>query len=182
VNLAFIYFDFIRKESQRTIDVFASLVKQLLRDKSTLPTAVEDLREKYKTIPASSRSKMDIKEFSKALKHLMNDKQQKTFIVIDALDECQDRDDFLENILTVIKDADAKLFATTRQSESVEERFKSGLFLEISASIEDVGHYIEGRLSEFTVLNDENCDIPKESRISLKKEIIAKVSNAIDGM
>lgn len=182
VNLAFIYFDFIRKESQRTIDIFASLVKQLVRDKPSLPTAVEELQKKYKTIPASSRSDKDIKEFSEALKHLISDKSTKTFIVIDALDECQDGNDFLENIFTVLKDTEAKLFATTRPSGGVEKRFESGLFLEVSALTEDVENYIQGRLPEFTVLSDENYDMREELRTLLKREIVVTISSAIDGM
>ncbi|PON22866.1 hypothetical protein TGAM01_v208346 [Trichoderma gamsii] len=182
VSLAFIYFDFIRKESQRTIDVLASLVKQLVRAKPCLPTAVEDLQKKYKSIPASSRSDKDIKKFSEALKHLISDRSTKTFIVIDALDESQDSNNFLENIFTVLKDTEAKLFATTRPTGGVKEQFKSGLFLDISASTEDVKDYIHGRLPEFTVLSDENDDIREELKVCLKREIVTQISSAIDGI
>lgn len=182
VNLAFIYFDFIRRESQRTIDILASLIKQLVRDELPLPTAIVDLQKKYRDIPAPSRSDKDIKEFSEALKQLISGKCTKPFIVIDALDECQDSSGFLESLFTVLNDTDAKLFATTRPSESFEKRFKSGLFLDISASTEDVESYVQGRLPEFTVLSDENYDIREELRTCLKKEIVSKISSAIDGM
>ncbi|UKZ64402.1 uncharacterized protein TrAtP1_005618 [Trichoderma atroviride] len=182
VSLAFVYFDFIRKESQRTIDIFASLIKQLVRDELPLPTAIEDLQNKYRTIPASSRSDKDIEEFSKALNHLISSKSTKTFIVIDALDECQDGDGFLKSIFTVLDNTEAKLFATTRPSTRVEKRFEGGLSLEISALTEDVENYIQARLPEFTVLSDENDDIPKELKIHAKNEIVTKISSAIDGM
>lgn len=182
VNLAFIYFDFIRKESQRTIDILASLVKQLLGDKPSLPISIEDLQKKYRNIPASSRSDKDIEQFSKALKHLISDNSNKTFIVIDTLDECHDSNDFLEKIFTVLENTEARLFATTRPSESVEKRFKSGLLLEVSASTEDVENYVQGRLPEFILLKDENHDIPEVRKIRLREEIVAKISSAIDGM
>lgn len=182
VRLAIIYFDYIRKESQRTIDILASLVKQLVRDEPSLPAVIENLQDKYRRIPAASRSDKDISEFSKVLKHLISDKSKKVFIVIDALDECENTDDFLLEIFTILQDTEAKLFATTRPSESVEKRFKNGLFLEISADSEDVQDYIRGRLSEFKVLSDENLDIRDEIKTYLKREIIAKISNAIDGM
>lgn len=182
VNLAFIYFDFIRKESQRTIDILASLIKQLVRDELSLPTAIKDLQKKYRKIPAPSRSDKDVKAFSEALKKLISDKCTKTFIVIDALDECQDSSDFLKSLFTVLEDTEAKLFATTRPSESVEKIFKSELLLDIAASTEDVESYVRGRLPEFTVLSDENYDIREELRADLKNEIITKVGSAIDGV
>lgn len=182
VSLAFIYFDFIRKESQRTIDILASLVKQLAREKVRLPAAIEELQKKYRNIPASSRSDKDIKDFSEALGHLIPDKSTKTFIIVDALDECQDGDTFLEIILTALKDTEAKIFATTRPSAVAETRFKSGLFLDISASTEDVERYIHGRLPEFTVLRDENHDASEGLKVCLKREIVTKISGVIDGM
>jgi hypothetical protein len=182
VSLAFIYFDFIRKESQRTIDVLASLVKQLVRDKPSLPTAVKELQNDYRNIPASSRSDKDIDKFSKTLRHLVSGNSTKTFIVIDALDECHESNNFLEALFAVLQDTESKLFATTRPSEGVEKRFQSGFFLEISASTEDVGNYVAGRLPEFTVLSDENYDVREELRICLKAEIVAKISSAIEGM
>lgn len=182
VNLAFIYFDFIRKESQRTIDILASLIKQLVRDELPLPTAIEDLQKKYRNIPAPSRSDKDIKEFLEALKQLISSKRTKPFIVIDALDECQHSSDFLESLFTILRDTEAKVFATARPSESLEKRFKGGLFLDISASTEDVERYVQGRLPEFTVLSDENYDIREELKTCLKNEIVTKVSSAINGM
>lgn len=182
VSLAIIYFDFIRKESQRTIDILASLVKQLVRDEPSLLAVIEKLQDKCRRIPAASRSDKDNPEFSKVLKHLISDKSKKVFIVIDALDECANADDFLLEIFTILQDTEAKLFATTRPRESIEKRFKDGLFLEISADSEDVQDYVRGRLSEFKVLSDENLDIRDEIKTYLKREIIAKISNAIDGM
>lgn len=182
VNLAFIYFDFIRKESQRTIDIFSSLIKQLVKDEPSLPTVITELYDKDKNIPASSRSYKDIPDFSRILKRLLNNEFTKTFIVIDALDECQDSDGFLKSIFTVLENTEAKLLATTRPSGGVKERFKSGLFLEISASTEDVRNYIQGRLPEFTVLSDENRDMSEEIRACLKNEIVTTVSSAIEGM
>ncbi|KAL9480807.1 hypothetical protein ACSS6W_005593 [Trichoderma asperelloides] len=182
VSLAIIYFDFIRKESQRTIDILASLVKQLVRDEPSLLAVIEKLQDKCRRIPAASRSDKDNPEFSKVLKHLISDKSKKVFIVIDALDECANADDFLLEIFTILQDTEAKLFATTRPRESIEKRFKDGLFLEISADSEDVQDYVRGRLSEFKVLSDENLDIRDEIKTYLKREIIAKISNAIDGI
>ncbi|KAL6901385.1 hypothetical protein GGI43DRAFT_404805 [Trichoderma evansii] len=182
VILAFIYFDFIRKESQKTIDILASLIKQLVRDEPYLSTAIEDLQSKYRDIPASSRSDKDIPEFSKILKHLINDNSKQTFIVIDALDECQNADTFLAEIFKIIEDTEAKLFATTRPNKSIEKRFKNGLFLEISAAVEDVENYIKGRLSEFKVLSDENVELSQKLRRHLKREIVSKISSAIDGI
>lgn len=77
---------------------------------------------------------------------------------------------------------EAKLFATTRPNKSIEKWFKNGLLLEISAAAEDVENYIHGRLSEFKVLSDENVELSQELRSHLKREIVTKISSAIDGM
>ncbi|KAM0511162.1 hypothetical protein ACHAPE_010184 [Trichoderma viride] len=171
-----------KKESQRTIDIFASLIKQLVRNKPFLLTAVKELQNDYRNIPASSRSDKDIDKFSKTLRHLVSGNSTKTFIVIDALDECHESNKFLEAIFAVLQDTEANLFSTTRPSAGAEKRFKSGLFLDISASTEDVENYVGGRLPEFTVLSDENYDIHEELRMCLKAEIVTKISSAIEGM
>ncbi|KAM0261986.1 hypothetical protein ACHAQJ_001992 [Trichoderma viride] len=182
VGIAFIYFDFIRKESQRTIDIIASLVKQLAQDQPSLSATIKELYGRYRNIPASSRSDKDIPEFSKVLKNLISEKPQKTLIVIDALDECQVTDALLAEIFAILEDTEAKLFATSRPNENVKKRFRNGLLLHISAAGEDVKSYIQGRLPEFKVLSDENENLSRKHKTRLREEIVEKISSAIDGI
>jgi Cdc6-like AAA superfamily ATPase len=183
IGLAFVYCDFMKRDQQKPVDILASLIRQLIRDQPSVPQVVKDLYEKYKKISASSPSNHDIRHFSEALQHVISGNYTRVFIVIDALDECQDTQTLLTEIFRVQGATEANIFATSRpKKEDIEKAFEGSLSLDISARDEDVKRYIDGRMSELKVLKEENMDLSEESKAELKAEVRDKVSEAVDGM
>ncbi|KAK4243339.1 hypothetical protein C7999DRAFT_44830 [Corynascus novoguineensis] len=90
----------------------------------------------------------------------------RVFIVIDALDECQLSDGRSKT--------GASIFVTSRFILDVTQRFKDNLSLEIRAQLEDVQRYIEGNMAGMPTCVEE--------KPGLRKEIITKIVQAVDGM
>ena len=124
----------------------------------------------------------DIGHFSATLRHVISDIYTRVFVVIDALDECQHPKVFLTEIFTLQANTGANLFATSRPKNDIQREFASSLYLEIYARDEDVKKYIDGRIFDLGILNEENEDLREEVKTKLKMEIEAKVTEAVNGM
>jgi hypothetical protein len=143
---------------------------------------VKDLYKKHKEIPPSSRSSTDIRHFSETLQLVISRNYTRVFIVIDALDECQDTQALLPEIFKVQGATEANLFATSRLKNSIQKAFAGSLLLEIHAREEDVKRYIDGRMSELKVLKEENKDLNEEIKTELKTKIRDKIGEAVNGV
>ena len=100
------------------------------------------------------------------------------FVVVDAIDECQDSDGcrrkFLSELFKIQATYKVNLFITSRFIPEIVDQFKYAVTLEIRASNEDVERYIDGHLEQLPLFVQR--DKP------LQEEIKAGVSNAVDGM
>jgi hypothetical protein len=102
----------------------------------------------------------------------------RTFIVIDALDECQvsheGRGKFLQDIFNFQAKIGVNVFATSRFIQEIENKFDKSIRLEIHASDADVRKYLDRKLQNFQSFVLKNP--------SFQAEIISKVAEAADGM
>jgi hypothetical protein len=153
IGIAYLYCNFRRQDEQKTSSLLASLLKQLSQERVSLPDSVKALYEKHRI----KRTRPSFDEISKTLQSVIA-MFSRTFIVIDALDECQTADGCRTRFLSEIFLAQAKLsvnvFATSRFLPQVTERFEGSISLEIRASEEDVRRYLNGcmyRLPAFVV-------------------------------
>jgi hypothetical protein len=172
IGVAYLYFNFRRRDEQKAEDLLSSLLKQLAQAKSALPDSVKDLyRHKDK------RTRPTLEEISKALYSVITT-YSRVYIVIDALDECQVSDGcrsrFLSNIFNLQVKTGAKLFATSRPIPDIERNFKGCLSLEILASNEDVRRYLDGHMSQLPTV--------VLSRPMLQDEIKTEIARAAEGM
>ena len=77
---------------------------------------------------------------------------QKTYIIIDALDECPpDYEQELLYVLTAIKDSPARLLASSRPHKTF-DIFKNSPRIEIMPSKEDIGLYCHAKLQDTPLL------------------------------
>jgi hypothetical protein len=101
-----------------------------------------------------------------------------TFIIIDALDECQvvngGRRKFLLEIFNIQDKTGASLFATSRFIPEIVKEFKVAVPLEIRASNEDIRRYVDGHISELPPFVSRN--------VNLQGEIKTEIIKAVDGM
>lgn len=172
-GVAFLFFDFRRQHEQKLVDLLASLLKQLIPGLASIPKSVRSLYNRHRrnqTRPSSA-------EISKVLGGVMKE-YFKTFLIIDALDECQlsdgVRQQFLSEILDLQVKTETNLFVTSRFISGITKELGVSTTVEIRASADDVRKYLDGNMSGLPSFVSRNLD--------LQNEIIAKIVEVVDGM
>jgi Cdc6-like AAA superfamily ATPase len=170
VGIAYLYCNFRRQQEQKPEDLLASLLKQLVQTKHSMPETLKNLYEYHK----DRRTRPLFEEISKALHSIVAD-YSKTFIIIDALDECQStgggRKKFLSEILYLQAKVGVSLFATSRFVPEVTKQFEGCVSLEILASDEDVQRYIDGHILQLPSFVLRSSDLQEEIRNEVTKAV-----------
>ncbi|KAM0433480.1 hypothetical protein ACHAPT_004360 [Fusarium lateritium] len=172
-GLAYIYCDFRRRNEQTVEHFVSSLLKQLAEKRPTLPDAVRQLHDRHE----KSRTRPSLEELLESL-HYVTDLFSHVFIVVDALDECQESNHCLPRFLSGLFDLQQKLgvniFATARPLGHIKSRFENSISIEIRAHHEDVRKYVNGRMGELPMIVQRNLE--------LQESIMGSISRAVDGM
>ena len=112
VGIAYLYCNFRQQQDQKPADLLASLLCQFVQGQSTIPKSMERLYSRHK----AKRTRPSFDEISQALQ-LVVASYSRTFIVIDALDECGASEGGYRKILPEIFNLQARtgtnLFATS---------------------------------------------------------------------
>jgi hypothetical protein len=172
VGVAYIYCNFRRQNKQKPADLLASLLRELVEGQPSVPENVKRLYECHKDKPRPS-----LDDMLKVLHAVITD-CFRTFIIMDALDECQVSDGGRKRFLLEIRNLQAKtgasIFATSRFIPEIMKEFEGSVSLEIRASGEDVQRYLDGHMSQLPsfVLRSPN----------LQEEIRNEIIKAVDGM
>jgi Cdc6-like AAA superfamily ATPase len=173
VGIAYIYCNFRRQQQQKPTDLLASLVKQLAQRRPSMPGCVETLYQRH----YRERTRPSLEEVSKVLHAVVMD-YSKTFIVIDALDECQTSDGGRRKLLSEIFNLQGSkrvcLFATSRCIPEVEKEFEGSVSIEIRASDDDVQRYLDSYMSQLPLCVSRSSE--------LQEEIKTEIMKAVDGM
>jgi hypothetical protein len=170
---AFLYCIYKRQENQGVDDLLASLLGQLvLWKKSTIP---EDIREWYDKHLNGEKPGLSRDEICVALCSIIRT-YSRTFVIIDALDECrtdQIRNKLLSEVYKLQEGSDVRLMVTFRPS--IEPELPSSMTkLEIRAYKEDIEQYLSSRISELrTVVRRRN---------ELQRKIKDHISTLVDAM
>ncbi|KAK8129310.1 hypothetical protein PG999_001690 [Apiospora kogelbergensis] len=173
IGLAYIYFDYRKKDDQTFKNLILCIARQLGRTFHSLPPRLKELY-KWHNMYHTQLSLRDALEILDWLAEMY----QRVYIVIDALDECQVSDGCRTNLLSELfhlqRRRSVNLFATSRFIPSITERFKQAFTLEIRASKSDVQRYLQSHVGNLpsTTFNGRG----------LQKKITATVSEAVDGM
>jgi len=171
IGIAFLYCNFLRQHEQKQEDLLASLLKQLTQEQESIPDSLRALYDWHRT----KRTRPSFKNMSETLQSVTSI-YSRVFIVIDALDECQVSDGcrskFLSEILELQNHSGLNLFATSRFIHKITKKFKGGISLEIRASDEDIGRYLDDRIShsESTILE------------GYREKIKTEITKAANGM
>ncbi|GAB1213098.1 hypothetical protein ATERTT37_002247 [Aspergillus terreus] len=173
VGIAYVYCSFRQHHEQRPEVLLASLLKQLCQQQSSLPNSVQRLYDHHK----KKATQPTLKETSEIL-HSVAAMYSRVFIIVDALDECQEYDGyrtiFLSEILTLQAKCGATIFATSRFVPEIERTFKGSMLREIRASNDDVRGYIGANISRLPAF--------VISSPQLQEEIKTAIVKAVDGM
>ncbi|PKS10137.1 hypothetical protein jhhlp_001887 [Lomentospora prolificans] len=171
LGVAYIYFHFRMHEKQGLDNLVSSLLKQLCELLSSVPAVVQDLYKRHTSV----RTRPTVDELLDALA-IVATSYTKVFIVVDALDECQEnhgcRKTFIDKLLHLQGRAKVNLFATSRFIPNITERFKKEDWFEIRASTADIERYLDHRVQISTVAAVQQ----------LRDDIKTTISQAADGM
>jgi hypothetical protein len=177
IGIAYLYCDFRRPQEQTLGNLLLSLLKQLVQEQPSVPDIIRVLYDRYKDKPL--RPLPD--EIIGAL-NSVTALYSRVFIIVDALDECPKHDECRARFLSEIFDLQAKtranLFATSRDIPEIREAFAESLSVEIRASDEDLGVYLDGNMSQLPAFDGRSPKLREELKIEIKTEI----TKAVDGM
>ena len=99
-----------------------------------------------------------------------------TFIILDALDECAERQKLLNWIHTFILENDINLglhlIVTSRPEEEIEDKFKSYHYLDLAQESEnhDLVAYLDYQLENDSDLQKWNFDTQEQIKLTLLKQ------------
>lgn len=172
VGTAYIYCNYQRRDDQTSDSLLCSLLKQLAEQLPSLPPEVRNLYEEHRT----RRTRPLCEDILTAL-HSVATQYSRVYIIVDALDECQEanncRTRFISGISRLQATCGANVFATSRPNGRIEQSFHQAANLEIRATDNDLALYMFDRitLQESDILNPD-----------LTERITNEVIGAADGM
>lgn len=173
IGIAYIYFNHQSTRDASIQDLVASLVKQLIPRRSELSQVVIDLYKSHGR--KSARPSTD--ELSSCLRSIVA-KLSRTFIIVDALDECITDcglpGKLLHEIFTLQAEYKINFLATSRHIPEIMAQFDRKTWLEIRADPNDVERYLNSHLPTFPSFLLKNRD--------LVNDIITKITESVDGM
>ena len=170
IGIAYIYCDYRRQYEQRPSDLLHSLLKQL--SQRSVSQCVRDLYTSHKrhdTRPSDG-------EVSRTLNTVVSS-FSKTFIAIDALDECPTSDGtrqkFLSELFRIQSAVGLSIFATSRVNDETTKFFQGAKVLQIRATSEDIEIYLDRQMTRM-----ECEDLSPPIKDLIKKEVL----RSADGM
>lgn len=173
IGIAYMYCNFRRQDEQKINDLLASLLKQLAETQLSLPSTVKELYNRHKT----KRTRPSFDEISKSLQAITA-LYSRVFIIVDALDECQVsnscRQRFLLEMFNLQANHGVNLYATSRFIPEITTKFQANISLEIRASKEDIGRYLEAHMRHLSPFDDWNRQLQDEIKVA--------IADAVDGM
>ncbi|KAF7506984.1 hypothetical protein GJ744_011008 [Endocarpon pusillum] len=173
-GIAYLYCDFRRKGEQKPINLLASLLKQLILNQPKMPPGVERLYENH----LAKQTRPLLGEILTEL-HFVASTYSKSFIIVDALDECSisegGRQEFISELLNLQAKARSNIFVTSRINPQIARELRTGYTrLEVRASDADVRKYLESQVHRLPAFVQRSTEV--------QKEIKNGITNAVRGM
>jgi len=173
--VACFYFDFAARKEQSPTDMLGSLLKQIVNGLAGTPRAVVEAYSKNKRVLGGRRPWLS--EIQTMLQTVST--SQRTFICVDALDEClaEHRQVVLISLREILKKSPGvRLFLTGRSyiQDEVQSLLETATFADIKPNKRDIITYILAKLEEDTNKDAMNA--------GLMRDILAKVPAMVSGM
>lgn len=171
--VCYIYLDYKEQRLHKLNNFLATILYQLIWKLEKLPASLHALYEKHN--PQRSRPSTD--EYVKTIEQVIYG-LQRAFLILDALDECSDREganiQLLDQVFKLQRSTGIQIFATSRHIPEIEVHFKSALHIEIRAKNEDVARYLDTRINY----------LPRciQNSVSLQEQVCQTILDSIDGM
>lgn len=173
VGVAYVYCNYKTQSNQNAAALLAALIRQLVQARPSITEPVESLHEKH----SKKGTKPSLEQIFRLLQSVLAN-YSSVYIVVDALDECPERDGIHNQFLTKLYELqgkmDLRLMVTSRFIPDIVNKFSKALTLEVRASKEDVRRYVSGQIPQ----------LPKRIQrdATLQKMVQDKVVEAVDSM
>jgi Cdc6-like AAA superfamily ATPase len=173
IGVAYLFCNYKAQIEQTPTALLAAVLKQLAQSRPSTATPVFQMYEHHQ----KQRSRPSLDEILGALQPVCL-AYPTTYIVIDALDECTNRDGARTRLIDKLRELQAitntRLMFTSRFIPEITDEFQSELMLEVRASDKDVRRYVLGQS-----LRLPRC-IQRSSE--LRQDVQDKIAEAVDGM
>ena len=173
VGLEYLFCNYKSQVNQSLYGLLSALLKQLLQSRTDVAAPVMRLYDHHST----RKSRPSLDEISTALLTVCSN-HAGVYIVVDALDECTDRDRARNQLVEKLRElqtrTNVRLLFTSRFIPEITEKFRSGPILEIRASEEDVKRFVAGQIPRLP-----SC-IRRDDELT--RAVQSKIVEAIDGM
>lgn len=175
IAVACFYFDIAAQKEQSAASMLGALLKQVVSGMDPIPEEIVDMFQKQKKIIGGRRLRLP--EIVRLMGSLSS--SQRTFICLDALDECAaaDRAKILISLRDIIKmSPTTRVFMTGRPhvGGEVEKHLPGGAVVSISPRKDDIIRFIRRKLAEDTT--------PDEMDERLESEIVRKIPETVSDM
>ena len=116
--IAYFYFDFQNREKQQCQNLLRSLITQFCDHATHIPEALDRLYSACQ----SNRRDIDQDDLITTLQHIVQEPRE-AYIIVDALDECTEREALLELIERIVgwKISTLHILVTSRQEREIED-------------------------------------------------------------
>ncbi|KAK3994869.1 ankyrin repeat-containing domain protein [Cladorrhinum sp. PSN332] len=172
VAIAFIYCDYRDPTTKSEVEILSSITRQLAEQCKPLPLEVRTFRDRY----AGKMTRPSVEE-RLALIRFLAQRFRRTYILIDALDECpkENRLRFLN--LARKLESFVRLLITCRPFVDLQGKFSNLFRLDIVAHESDIQAYLESMIDK-----DEEMQCYAVRDPNLKRDIIKSLLAKADGM
>jgi Cdc6-like AAA superfamily ATPase len=145
VGLAYLYCNYKAQTEQTALNLLSAALRQLVHRRSGIGDPVVRLYNDH--LKRSSRPTFS--EIVQAL-HSVCHSYEKVYIIVDALDECQDsngeRSRLISELRRLQESVNMCLMCTARPNGNITEEFRSDTSLEVRASDSDVSRFVASRM------------------------------------
>jgi hypothetical protein len=174
IGVAFIYCNYKEKTIQTTVNLVASLLKQLVQTQSVIPSKLRSLYEQH----IGRNTRPTLVECSELL-HVELAAYSRAFIIVDALDECDEASGARRDLITQLLrlPPNISLMITSRDVPSIQHKLSHFCRLEIRASDADVRTYLERRIER-----EERLARHVEADPPLRHTILETIMKKVKGM
>jgi hypothetical protein len=173
VGVAYLYYNYKRQAEQTTLHMLAAILKQLVQDRPSIAQPLLSLYSDHQV----RRTRPNLGETFNILQSVLAS-YSKVYVVIDALDECPQRDGTRRQLLELCRNlqgqTDLRLMATSRHIPDIVQEFKDIPQLEVRASDADVKRFVVGKIGQLANCVRQDGD--------LQKLVQNKIVEAADGM
>lgn len=168
IGVVYLFCSYKSQTDQSAASLFAAVLKQLVQNRPEIATPVTQMHELH----LKQESKPSFSDILQALQSVLS-AYTTIFIVVDALDECSDKDgdrgQLIDKLHGLQAGKDVRLLFTSRPIFEITRKFGSKSTLGIRASEEDLKRYVAGQTGLAPCIrNDE--------------ELQRKIIKAVNGM